>query len=176
MLTQVGSSLPGAAFACVSGGPGWWGAVGGGWISRCVRTWMRSVCMNGQGTSLKAGPKEIRTQFIMWQLESPLHLCVRGGRGGCELQLRADACKGEGWSLHGASGTCLQPHKESFTSPASSPSSSPRKDLKPQEEQPLETIMSGEIAQANVRPQNKYFKPDLPEMILQAKHTHHQIL
>lgn len=30
MLTQVGSSLPGAAFACVSGGPGWWGAVGGG--------------------------------------------------------------------------------------------------------------------------------------------------
>lgn len=73
MLTQAGSSLPGAAFACVSGGPGWWGAVGGGWISRCVRTWMRSVCMNGQGTSLKAGPKEIRTQCITWQLESPLH-------------------------------------------------------------------------------------------------------
>lgn len=36
---------------------------------------MRSVCMNGQGWSLKAGPqKEIRTRFITWQLESLLHL------------------------------------------------------------------------------------------------------
>lgn len=107
MLTQAAHPSPGLRLLVSVGDQAGGEQLGGGWISRCVRTGMRSVCMNGQGTSLKAGPKEIRTQFIMWQLESPLHLRVRGGRGGCELQLRADACKGEGLSLHSASGTCL---------------------------------------------------------------------
>lgn len=37
----------------------------GGWIGRYARAWMRSMCMNRQGASLKAGPqKEIRSPII----------------------------------------------------------------------------------------------------------------
>lgn len=79
MLTQASLGL----CLLVSVGDQAGGEQSGGWISTCARTRMRSVCMNGQGTSLKAShQKEIRTQFIIWQLESPLHLCVCGGRGG----------------------------------------------------------------------------------------------
>jgi len=65
----------------------------------------------------------------------------------------------------------LTTYEGPFTFPSSFPTSSPEKDFKTQEEQPLETLTFGEISQANVRPQDKYFKPGLPEMALQAKDT-----